>query len=670
MQTSNQPMTLMGSVSDLDVERKSFRLDCRDGSRVLVLVSRETQFAHLKNLDELDRDRIHTPSSFNADEPEQRVKKYLRLGRLVVVQGLCGAGDDGVDLRCEARTVNLLHSWEGWIPLNDHKGVPDNDLDLELMDGGFLFEEGQWWITQIDRLGQTWLPWVFGDNQQYDFTRYRTGLGITGFPAKSDMQECATLSRLIYGLSSAYLLTGARRYLRAARAGVQYQREFFRSLSHDGKFILWSFGKSGTSIVVPSQSPDDQNTIPLYEQIYCLSGLAQYYRITQDWEVLEDIRRTMDAFDKFYKDEATDRMNPAQIEQMNIGRIGYGGYFSHLDYATLTCDTDALRQNAGRKNWNSIGDHIPAYLLNVLLALDPLHPQADSEFLERCWKMLVELAKLIVTHFPDPDDEVCYVHERFFRDWKPDVEWGWQRDRAIIGHNLKIAWNLCRVESALEHRAMRPGGVPCTEDYKELRQQMLDRAFKLGRSMETHGLDRLSGGCFDAVERQGPKKGIPVDLVWGATKDFWQQEQAVLAYLSLYGRGRDRPENRRYLDLARECMTFWNLFFLDHDNGGVFFRVGRDGSPDIHQPYGIKGGHAISGYHAFELNFLAHIYVRTFCRREPFCLYFRPAHTGPGRVLNVLPDFLPHQAVQISGVRVNGTKHSFNNDPFCWFFRF
>jgi len=95
MQPSNQPMTLMGSVSDVDVERKSFRLDCRDGSRVLAFVSRETQFAHLKNLDDLDRDRIHIPSSFNDDEPEQLVKKYLRLGRLVVVQGLCGAGVDG-----------------------------------------------------------------------------------------------------------------------------------------------------------------------------------------------------------------------------------------------------------------------------------------------------------------------------------------------------------------------------------------------------------------------------------------------------------------------------------------------------------------------------------------------------------------------------------------------
>ena len=119
MQLSNQPMTLMGSVSHLDVERKSFRLDCRDGSRVLVFVSRETKFVHLKNLDELERDRIRIPSSFKADDPDpeqlpqQLIKRYLRLGRLVVVQGLCGAGDDGVDLRCEAGTVNRKGESEG-----------------------------------------------------------------------------------------------------------------------------------------------------------------------------------------------------------------------------------------------------------------------------------------------------------------------------------------------------------------------------------------------------------------------------------------------------------------------------------------------------------------------------------------------------------------------------
>lgn len=35
------------------------------------------------------------------------------------------------------------------------------------------------------------------------------------------------------------------------------------------------------------------------------------------------------------------------------------------------------------------------------------------------------------------------------------------------------------------------------------------------------------------------------------------------------------------------------------------------GIPIIQGNYGNKGGHAISGYHAFELNYLAHVYLRT-----------------------------------------------------------
>jgi hypothetical protein len=55
----------------------------------------------------------------------------------------------------------------------------------------------------------------------------------------------------------------------------------------------------GQNIYEYSLNPDDLNTIPLYEQIYSIAGLAQYARITQDWEVLDDIRRTIRAFDAF-----------------------------------------------------------------------------------------------------------------------------------------------------------------------------------------------------------------------------------------------------------------------------------------------------------------------------------------------------------------------------------
>jgi hypothetical protein len=88
---------------------------------------------------------------------------------------------------------------------------------------------------------------------------------------------------------------------------VRYQRETFRSLSHDGRYCFWQFGKRkrdrGATLFLPSENPDDRGTIPLYEQIYALAGLCQYHRITQEWEVLEDIHRTLRAFQDFYRDD-------------------------------------------------------------------------------------------------------------------------------------------------------------------------------------------------------------------------------------------------------------------------------------------------------------------------------------------------------------------------------
>jgi hypothetical protein len=256
----------------------------------------------------------------------------------------------------------------------------------------------------------------------------------------NSIQECATLSRLIYGLSSVYLLTGQERFRLAAKAGIKYQRETFRSLSHDGQRCFWNFGKRkqedkykqamGAKIVMASENPDDYGTIPLYEQIYALAGLAQYYRITQDWEVLEDIQRTVTTFQTYY------------LDSRENGFDGLGGYFSHLDYTTLRPDVEALGDNRLRKNWNSIGDHIPAYLVNLILALDP-PPHQMEQLLRTCHKILDTTARLILEKFPDPDSH--YVNERFHADWTPDHHWRWQQNRAVVGHNLKIAWNLTRV---------------------------------------------------------------------------------------------------------------------------------------------------------------------------------------------------------------------------------
>ena len=274
MQKFTHQVTLTGRVAELAGNAPAFMMRCRSGETFVVHVSDQTWFRPLFNLDKLNQDRYGTPEGHQGSVADQ-VRKYVAPGCLVCIQGVLLENDG--QRRVDARRVHALYAQQG-------------SAVRERL-GHLAFEGGRWWLDQITALADTWLDGLFGQRDQYDFTQYRTRLGITFRPEESDLQEMATLSRLIYGLSSAYLLTGGQRYLDAARAGVSYQREHFRFSSHDGRHVFWAFGKRGAQRVVPSQNPDDLNTIPLYEQIYALAGLTQYYRITNDWETLDDIQR-------------------------------------------------------------------------------------------------------------------------------------------------------------------------------------------------------------------------------------------------------------------------------------------------------------------------------------------------------------------------------------------
>lgn len=632
--------TLTGTVTDVNAAGMSFMLRTRSGDSFQVYVTDQTMFGVLTNLDDLNRDRVPSPPDFHPEAGlSEVVRKYLIPDIMVVIQGIYSEHEDLK--RVDARYVTLMH----------------------YKPGEYQFEETHWWLNQITRLGEEWLDDLFGDRRTYeidDFSAlYQTNLNILGMPVgDNNIQECSTLARLIYGLSSAYLLTGQERFLLAAKAGIKYQRGTFRTLSHDGERCFWSFGKRkhdfGAKIIVPSENPDDRGTIPLYEQIYALSGLAQYYRITQDWEVLKDIERTINSFQAYY------------LDSPEHGFGGAGGYFSHIDYATLCPDTEALGQNRLRKNWNSIGDHIPAYLVNLILALDP-PPHEMEPLLRTCRKILDVTAKLILEKFPDPD--CVYVNERFHADWTPDHEWGWQQNRAVIGHNLKIAWNLTRVANyyrCLAEEDFQQGENTRAQERTNLANDFLNLAKKLGDTMAISGLDQVRGGCFDAVERH-PQGGLPIDFSWGNTKDFWQQEQGILAYLILHG----ATGEGRYLALARELQAFWNIFFLDHDNRGFYFRVTAEGRPAITGAYGLKGSHSGDGYHAFEMNYLAHIYIRSYVKpklTEPasgygaygsnFCLFFCPEETPHRKTFNALPDFYAPGTIEIASIKVNGIPRS------------
>ena len=471
----------------------------------------------------------------------------------------------------------------------------------------FRFEEKNWWVNQSAEIIDFFIRAQF-PNGEINYDDYRTSLSLDG-EQKSDTyrQETDTISRMVYGMASAYMLTGEERFLEAAEKGAKYMQEHLKFYDPDENIVYWYHGidvKDGREHkVFASEFGDDYNAIPMYEQIYALAGLTQTYRITGNPAIYRDIKMTIDLFDHFADKEK-------------------GGFYSHIDPIFLDPLNESLGGNKGRKNWNSVGDHAPAYLINLCLATDE----------KKYWDFLEDTADTITKHFQDYDNSP-FVQEKFLDDWSHDYSWGWQQNRGVVGHNLKIAWNLMRVNS-----------------YKEKREYV-DFAEKIAAVMPEVGMDIQRFGWYDVMERNKFDGEDFHRFAWHDRKAWWQQEQGILAYQILYGILK-KPDYQKY---ARESTAFYNTFFLDHDDGAVYFNVLNNGIPYLLGTERLKGSHSMSAYHSVELCYLSAVYTNLLSTKKPLDLYFKPL---PGAfrddILRVSPDILPAGSVVIDSVTVNG----------------
>lgn len=472
----------------------------------------------------------------------------------------------------------------------------------------YRFEEGDWWIKQAKGIAEFFVKAQFGEGQEIDYGNYRTMLHINGEKRGDHRQETDTISRLVYGFASTYLLTGEDIFLEAAEKGSQYLRDHMRFYDTDENVVYWYHGidvkGEKEHKVFASEFGDDYEAIPMYEQIYALAGPTQTYRINGDPAIMNDIKLTIDLFDKFFIDSEKE------------------GYFSHIDPITLDPRSESLGRNRARKNWNSVGDHAPAYLINLWLATGA----------EEYKKFLEYTADCIEKYFQDYDNSP-FVQERFFEDWSHDKTWGWQQDNAVVGHNLKIAWNLMRINSI----------VP--------KDKYVTFAKKIAELMPKVGMDIQRGGWYDVMSRTLAPGEESYRFTWHDRKAWWQQEQGILAYQILYGVLKDTE----YLKYARESSAFYNAFFPDNDDGAIYFNVLNNGIPYLLGNERLKGSHSMSGYHSIELAYLATIYTNLLNTKKHVDLYFKPLPNGfPDGILRVQPDILPAGAAYISEVWVDG----------------
>jgi mannose/cellobiose epimerase-like protein (N-acyl-D-glucosamine 2-epimerase family) len=567
--------TIAGYVTSADMSKKTFSLRTSDNREFQVKLTDTTYAEFVRNLDE----------PFLA--PDNPLETLLTSGRYLFVYGIFYPEAD--DLRFEAKHITFVG-----------RQVDD-----------YCFERPDWWINQVRSLADFYFNAQFPDGN-IDYHNYRTQLTLEGQQIKSTRQETDTISRMIYGFATAYMLTGEDRYLDAAEKGTEYLREHMRATDEKEDIVYWyhAIDVSGTHErkILASQFGDDYDAIPAYEQTYALAGPVQTYRVTGDPRILDDANKTINLFNKFFLDREK------------------GSYFSHIDPVTFNPRAESLGQDQARKNWNSVGDHAPAYLINLWLAT------GDEQYAD----FLVTTAQTILQHFPD-DKNSPFVQERFHEDWSPDTTWGWQQNRAVVGHNLKIAWNLMRIHH------LRPD-----ERYTTL-------AKKIAQIMPTVGMDKQRAGWYDVVERVHAKDEAWHRFAWHDRKAWWQQEQAILAYLILHG----SLKNEEYMRLARESASFYNAFFLDHDSGGVYFNVLANGIPYLVGNERLKGSHSMSSYHSFELCYLAAVYNNLLINKQSMDLYFKPQPGGfKDNILRIQPDILPAGSVCIESVWINGEMYN------------
>lgn len=82
-----------------------------------------------------------------------------------------------------------------------------------------------------------------------------------------------------------------------------------------------------------------------------------------------------------------------------------------------------------------------------------------------------------------------------------------------------------------------------------------------------HGLDRVHGGVYTCVDREG--------RLMDGTKSVWFQGRCAFVYSMAYNNIEKRPE---YLEMAKSCLDFIEKYCFDTD-GRMYFEVTADGRP-------------------------------------------------------------------------------------------
>ncbi len=216
--------------------------------------------------------------------------------------------------------------------------------------------------------------------------------------ADGTRQETDTISRMVYGFASAYLLTGEDRFLEAAEKGTEYLREHMRTVDAGEGIVYWYHGDRRLAARRRGRSSPRSSA----------TTTTRSRRTSRSTRSPARSRPTAITGDPRIRERHRHDASSSSTASSSTARAAATSRTSTRSRSTRAASRSATTR--ARKNWNSVGDHAPAYLINLVPGDRRATTHAD--FLESTRRTRSQ------THFPDYENSP-FVQEKFHEDWSP-----------------------------------------------------------------------------------------------------------------------------------------------------------------------------------------------------------------------------------------------------------
>jgi len=317
-------------------------------------------------------------------------------------------------------------------------------------------------------------------------------------------------ARILWTFSAAYAYTQDDQDRALAQRAYEYLTHHFLDKEHGGYF--WELDPNGAV-------RDDKKKV--YGEAFCLYALAEYHRVFDEPQALEQALRTFDLIEAHAHDNR------------------YGGYFEVMSRDWQPCEDMRLsdKDMNEKKSMNNQLHMLEGY--TNLLRVWP-----DRRLAGR----LRDLIDIFQRHILNA--EQTHLQHFFDEVWNP------KSDSYTFGHDIEGSWLLCEAAETLgDHRLMA---------------EVQSTAVRIARAVLAEGLDADGGLFYEGRDGQ----------IVNLNKEWWPQAEAVVGFYNAWQLTGDNA----FREAAVRCWQFIQDHVVDRKNGEWFWCIRPDGTPDPAQP--------------------------------------------------------------------------------------